>query len=187
MKILAFIKIKNIGLRSVNEVCEFLHIEKKSINSTLNSVEVRLIEETLTQESFETWLNLKKQILRLQLKRAEILLKNLNYDSKTEIDEDLGYQIIYALKYLLSENRFSTEIHKNLTSIINSNIETREKVSRLKRQEPFAKIDRQTIKNQFQQKKSNKSHNINNRDSYENYYWGGLSGEEAYEGFWNTN
>ena len=28
---------------------------------------------------------------------------------------------------------------------------------------------------------------INERDPYENFHWGGLSGEEAYIGYWNTD
>jgi hypothetical protein len=186
MKVLEFIKTRNISLRSLNEVCEFLHLEKKRINSKLTAVEIKLLDQTLTEESFKNWWNLKKQILSLQLKRAEMLVKNLNHDSKTEIDEYLGYQIIYALQYLLAEGRFSTEIHKNLTPIINSNEEIGKKVALLKQQLPFAEIDRLHYSNKSEQKKLTKYYYKSKRDPYENFHWGGLSGEEAYDGYWNT-
>ncbi|MFB9865220.1 hypothetical protein [Rufibacter immobilis] len=146
------------------------------LNSKLPEFKIILFDATLNSESFQDWLQVKLNLERIEIMNAKEHVQNLFYNSKNEINGCLDERVINSLKFLLEKSFYSSKKSENLLQIVNSDKTSIEKISLLKASEPFSKPKQASI-----------SLNRHSVDSYENFNWGGLNGEEAYTGYWNTD
>jgi hypothetical protein len=181
MRVTKYLVDKNIGLGSLNDMCDYLHFEHLGANNKLSDTKISLFDSTLNDQSFHEWLRVKK----IEFENARSLVQNLSYKSKTEIDEILGEKILNALSLLIIK-LFYSRTKKNLLQIIQSNKTILEKIALLKTSEPFSKPTEASSSSKINKRTSQRSHD-SYYDPYENFHWGGLSGEEAYIGYWNTH
>jgi hypothetical protein len=173
---------RNIGLDSLNSLCDFLNLNHVKMTSHLSEEKVALLDANLEAQSFLGWLKLKLPLDGIEINEAMNIIKPLFYNSTIQIDELMGERILNGLSCLINKH-FYSKAKESLTQILYSNKSTLEKILLLKLAEPFVKPKKSFVSKIKKAKKSS----INDYDPYENFHWGGLHGEEAYIGYWNTD
>src|SRR5690554_5098444 len=177
-----YLKENNISLKTLNALCDYLHQNKFSLNSKLNEEDLSLIDKNISTTGFNNWLHTKLTYEKAKIDNAKNIIKNLSYGSKIgntivgiEESESKNKRILNALQFLIDVEYYNEEKKAIIQSIINSDKVLKTKINQLK--------------NHFHEKsvKNSQSENRAEHDPYENFHWGGLSGEEAHTAYWNCD
>jgi len=184
MRVGKYLTERNISLSSINNLCEFLHLNHVKMTSLLSEEKVTLLDTNIEANPFLNWLNIRLQLDKIEIEDAKNIIKPLFYNSTTKIDELLGERIINALAFLINKT-FYSKAKESLIKVLTADINVLEKISLLKLAEPFIKPKNYLISSKT--KRKSHTENGNDFDPYKNFHWGGLHGEEAYIGYWNTD
>lgn len=183
MRVINYLTKRNIGLGTLTHMCEYLSFNRLTVNSKLSEEKILLFDAIINDETFRNWLKLKMALDKIIITDARKLISHLYHNSNLKIDELLGERILNAL-YLLLEKSFYANEKKSLTEILDSDKSVLDKIDLLKLATPFVKPVEKKLS-------PTKTRTYKRRDSfydpYEDFQWGGLSGEEAYIGYWNTH
>ena len=184
MRTSEFISSKNISLIRLNNICEYLFLPSLKINSKISEERKKLLEMTLKNELFDEWYKIKSKVELIEINNAKRLIKQLEeIENFEEISAELCERIINSHLFLIKKSTYPTIDAEQILQIIYSENHLLEKISLLKKNRPHRemtksneKISSQNIEIEYE----------SSYDPYENFYWGGLSGEEAYVGYCNT-
>jgi hypothetical protein len=179
-----YLSERKIGLETLNSLCDYLRLDKLKISSKLSESKIALIDEALNSQGFLDWLQIRLSLDKMEIDQARDLLKPLFYSSTVQIDDLLGERILNALS-LLIEKSYYRRVKESLLKILTADKTILDKISLLKMAEPFSKPPA-SLTSLRTAPISYKSYDTD-YDPYENFHWGGLSGEEAYIGYWNTD
>ena len=113
------------------------------------------------------------------------LISLLNYNSSSEINEITGLRTINSIKYFIKIGRFSAN-KTEITNIVESKKDILNKISELRNIRPFRKPTESDLK-KFQEFDNLNLESKVEIDPYENFHFGGLSGEEAHTAYWNCD
>jgi hypothetical protein len=186
MRVNNYIKEKKITLSFLNLLCEYLYLNELQVNSKITSGYENLFNETLKSELFDDWYKSKRQIYKsIELQNADRLISCLYYNSTAEINQISGLRIINSLKFYIKNGRFSEE-KGEINYIIHPTKDVLVKIKELKKIKPFRKPTESDLKELKQLHKSNLKTKVE-IDPYENFHFGGLSGEEANTAYWNCD
>jgi hypothetical protein len=181
MRVNKFLKEKNISLKTLNAISEYTHLNRFNANSKLSDETIHVINKTLSTSEFNDWLRIKFTYEKAKIDNAKNLTKNLTYGKKVgntivgiTVSDDENNRILNALEYLIKIGFYNTEKKAFIENIIKSEKSITSKISQLKN---------------YLHEKSKQRTNVreSHHDPYEGFEWGGLSGEEDYIGFWNTD
>jgi len=178
-----YLKEQNIGLGTINNLCDYLRLDKLKIGSKLSESKIALLDATLNSQGFQEWLQIRLTLEKIEIEVAKKIIKPLFYNSTLQIDDLLGERIINAL-LLLIDKSYYRRAKDTLLKILTGDKTILEKIYLLRLSEPFSKPAASLITSKHAQM-SNRNYD-SDYDPYENFYWGGLCGEEAYIGYWNT-
>jgi hypothetical protein len=184
MRVVKYLIEKNIGLASIIYMCDYLHLDHVKINSKLSEAKISLFNATLDTQSFQDWLQIKINLDSIEINNAKKLIIPLFYNETFQIDELLGERILNGILLLINKSYYSNA-KEGLLQILSADKSILEKISLLKLSEPFSKPKQAS--NPPKKTKISYSRDDSNYDPYENFRWGGLSGEEAFVGYWNTD
>lgn len=193
MRAAKYLAQKKISLKELNRICNYLFLDELNLNSKISETHVRLFDEVLVDEKYKNWCLLKFYRItyeQIEFENAKELLKHLSAYSSTLIDELLAKRIINALHSLIRNNRFSPENTDLIQKILNSEDSEFEKMKNLRSLELAKNPKRSSHKVQAEKiddldKEIDEDKSIDH--SYDDFYWGGLSGEEAYIAYWNCD
>jgi len=181
MRVNKYIREKKISLSELNWLCEYLFINKVKISTKIPDDYVILFDETLNSKIFNEWYRSKTQVHKnIEFSNALILIKLINYKSTTEVNDYLGLRIIKSLSYLIEKGKF-LDYQESMNEIIHSDKNTLEKITQLRNIKPFKKPKKTSSQNTIEDEY------VVEIDPYENFNWGGLSGEEAHTAYWNCD
>lgn len=76
-----FLIEKNIGFKTLQQICQYLNLDRPLLNAHLSDGKIKLIEKTFTDQHFGDWLKLKLNLQRVEQENAKSLFKNLYYYS----------------------------------------------------------------------------------------------------------
>lgn len=184
MRVNSYIKEKKISLSFLNLLCEYLYLNELQVNSKILGDHENLFNETLKSKRFDDWYKSRKQIYKsIELQNADRLISCLYYNSTLEINQIFGLRIINSLKYYIKNGGFSEE-KGEINYIIHPTKDVLVKIKELKKIKPFRKPTEFDLKELKQIHKSKPKDEI---DPYENFHFGGLSGEEANTAYWNCD
>lgn len=198
MRVIKYLIEKNIGLGTVKMLCDFLKLDSIEVNSKLTVEKKELIDKTLNSESFEKWYQIKLSLDCIEINESKSIIKTLYCNSVVQIDILLGERILNSLIHLI-KNGFYGQHKESLLKIISSDISILDKINLLKLSKPFSEQETPSIKTKDTSKipedidlddsDEDTKHElrISRNDPYEGFRWGGLEGEEAYAGYWNTD
>lgn len=182
MRVINYLKKRNIGLGTLAHMCEYLCFNQLTVNSKVSEEKTILFDAIINDESFRNWLKLKMALDKIIITDAKKLISHLYHDSNLKIDELLGERILNALNTLLEKSFYAKE-KNSLTEILDSDNSIINKIELLKLTAPFMKPIEKTP---LTTKKNSTTRRDSFFDPYEDFHWGGLSGEEAFIGYWNT-
>jgi len=94
MRVIKYMTDKNIGLKSINLMCDYLKLDPLAVNSNISESKISLLDATLYDESFKKWLSLKNELGKMEYDYAKKLIQNLYHSSTTEIDDILAERIL---------------------------------------------------------------------------------------------
>lgn len=178
-----YLKEKNISLKTLNALGEYTHQNKFSLNSKLSEETLNLLNKIILTEEFNNWLHTKFTYEKAKIDNAEKLIENLTYGTKIdnniigiEVSETKNKRILNALKYLIDIEYYNDEKKNFIKEIINSEKVLKTKVHQLKKY--FHKQPNENSKLKITESE---------QDPFENFHWGGLSGEEAHTAYWNCD
>lgn len=177
-----YLKEQNIGLGTINNLCDYLRLDKLKIGSKLSESKIALLDATLNSQGFQEWLQIRLSLEKIEIEVAKNIIKPLFYNSTLQIDELLAERIINALLSLIDKSYYR-RAKDTLLKILTGDKTILEKIYLLRLSEPFIKPEASLTSKHA--KMSDRDYE-SAYDPYENFYWGGLSGEEAYIGYWNT-
>lgn len=164
---------KNLGLRTINRLCDYLNLEQMSVYSKLSNEREDLLNKTLESNEFNKWFKIRVQQDKIEESKAKQTIEIL-YGYYFHIPNETQQKtIIDSLSFLLSRSYFVNE-RPMLQTILSSNAKYEVILNELRASKPFSL------------RKENTGTIVSN-DEFDNFYWGGLNGEEAYIGFWNTD
>lgn len=178
-----YLKEKNISLKTLNAIAEYAHINKFNTNSKLKEETVYVIDKIISTSEFNDWLRVKFTYEKSKIENAKNLIQNLTYGTKVgntivgiEVSEDKNKRILNALQYLINIEYYNTEDKNFIQTIITSDKVITTKIHKLKNY-------------LHEQKNKNTTTKVreNHHDPYENFHFGGLSGEEAHTAYWNCD
>lgn len=181
-----YIKKKNITLSYLNTLCEYLFIEKVKITTKISDDDVILLDETLQSKLFNEWYYHKIKYKTIEYNNALSLIENINKKNSI-LTKNLGVRIIGSLNFLIKEGNYY-HYQESINKIINSDKTIIDKIYELKNIEPFKQTKKKItkkVKNVEDDFEDNDYEVI--IDPYENFRWGGLSGEEAHTAYWNCH
>lgn len=181
-----YINERKITLSILNLVCEYLYVNELKINSKISDEHLILFNETLESKTFKEWFQSKIGFHRsVDFRNANKLISLLNYNSSTEINETTGLRIINSLKYFIKIGRLSGN-KTPINTIIESKKDVLSKISELRNIKPFRKPTESELKKSKELDNSDLEYKVE-IDPYENFHFGGLSGEEAHTAYWNCD
>ncbi len=200
MRVKNYLIERNIGIGTVKRLCDFLRLNTIEVNSKLTEEKKELLDKTLNSESFWIWLQTKFSLDRIEINESKTTIKPLFYNSVDPIDNLSGERILNSLSYLINVGLFGSQ-KEILLKIISSDKSVTEKISILKLSKSFSEPKTPSINfNPIESSISPEDFDLDdfedeikreNRrsrcDPYEDFSWGGLDGEEAYIGYWNTD
>ena len=178
---------KRISSRELNRLCEYLFMDTLDANSKISETQIQLFDETLNSEQFKIWCLLKyptESYERIEFNNACELIKHLFAFSTTVIDDQLANRILNSLQYLIKTDFFSAEKQEAIKQVLESNIVNLKKIKKLqtfvlcKKPEPYDEHKEDEIEEQDDDYKPT-------YNPYDNFSWGGLTGEEAFIAYWN--
>lgn len=183
MRVNKFLKEKNISLKTLNAIAEYSHMSSFNVNSKLSEETLHVINKTISSAEFDNWLRIKFTYEKAKIDNAKNLTKNLTYGKKVgntivgiTVSDEENKRILNALQYLINIGYYNSKKKSFIQKIIDSDNSLSSKISELKSyllEESNKRVRTQTRESSY--------------DPYENFEWGGLSGEEAYIGYWNTD
>jgi superfamily I DNA/RNA helicase len=192
MRVRKYLSDKNISAHELIILCEYLYLNNLGLNSKMSDTLIKLFDETLNSEKYKNWYLLKFTSIsyeKIEFENARELIQHLSAYSSTVIDNNLSLRIINALRYLISKNRFSPENSESILRIIDSETPLLEKIKNLK---TLKLAKNRKIPNRLKMKYK-KEEEIEPEEDHkhtpsacDDFSWGGLSGEEAYIAYWNT-
>ena len=175
MRVGKYLVERKMSLKSFFYLCEYTNLDRLTADSKLQDDKILLLDKAVNQESFQKWMQLKFTADDIQIASATVLLKYL--DSRALIDDVTGERILNAILFLIDRGLFIKR-KVELLKILSSNQDISHKILDLRFSGNF--IQPKTNSNPITKKYKS------SYDPYENFSWGGLSGEEAYNGYWNT-
>ena len=178
MRISQFIVKKNVSIARIIFAFEYLNLNPIRITSKISEEKIQLVEDTLENEKFQEWFKAKIIVDRIEILNAKNLIAPINQFNSKPLEDIECERIINAFTFLLKRLVFNTEKAQYISEILKSEKTNAEKISLLKKSSQYDK--REKIK------RENYSLRESSYDPYENFNWGGLTGEEAYVGYWNT-
>jgi hypothetical protein len=181
--IIKFIKEKNIGISTLNAIAEYLHLSKFSVNSNIDNETYILLENTLNDTHFTEWLKYKWNFEKARFDNAKEILDSFKKGIYSPNNTILNQRIINALEYLIGLGYYSSEKTSLLEKIISSNDSLSNKLLRIQNSKI---LDKKLASSSNSILKLKNLEVESDHDPYENFRWGGLTGEEAYDGYWNT-
>ncbi len=187
MRVFKYLKKEGIGIHSFNYVCDYLNLDRLHINTKLSDEKIALIDSTLNDVLFNQWLKIRHELDKVEIKNATIVIKPLFYNSVDPVNELLAERIFNSILFLISRLYFNHDDAINLKQIILSDSSNVEKISELKKCKPFIRKMKEEDEEEDEEIRLHRKRGSSNYDPYENFHWGGLSGEEAFDGYWNTN
>lgn len=194
MRVIRYLKEREISLNEINDLCEYLFLNELNVNSKLQGPQINLFDETLLSEEYKDWYLLKhRKIEDIEYGNALKLINHLSFTSKTIISEILGKRILNALNYLIEKNRFSDENKALIQNILKSDKSEQAiisdlrscKLAKRKGADKIEVIDYDYSNDVLNNENNSNPPSVSYFDPYENFHWGGLSGEEAYTAYWN--
>ncbi|MFN5024387.1 MAG: hypothetical protein ACK5HJ_01420 [Bacteroidota bacterium] len=200
MRVKKYLTDRNIGIGTVKRLCDFLRLDGLEVNSKLTEEKKELLDKTMNSESFKIWLHTKFSLDRMEINESKTTIKPLFYNSVDPIDNLLGERILNSLNHLINLGLFGSQ-KEILLKIISSDKSVTEKISLLKLSKPFSEpkipairtntsessltpedIDFDDFEDEIKRENRRSTY-----DPYEDFSWGGLHGEEAFIGYWNTD
>jgi hypothetical protein len=186
MRVNNYINERKITLSILNLVCEYLYVNQLQINTKISDEYVILFDETLKCKTFKEWYQSKIRFHKsVNFRNANRLISLLNYNSSSEINEITGLRTINSIKYFIKIGRFSAN-KTEITNIVESKKDILNKISELRNIRPFRKPTESDLK-KFQEFDNLNLESKVEIDPYENFHFGGLSGEEAHTAYWNCD
>ena len=193
MRVRKYLSEKNISTHELKVLCEYLYLNNLGLNTKMTDTHIKLFDETLNSEKYKNWYLLKFTSIsfeKIEFENAIELIKHLSAYSSTVIDNNLALRIINALRYLIGKNRFSPENSESILRIIDPDTPLLEKIKNLrtlKLAKNRKKPNRLTKKYEEETEEIEPEEDHRHTPSaYDDFSWGGLSGEEAYIGYLNT-
>lgn len=180
-----FIVSRNISIKRLNHICDYLFLPQVRINSKASEENFRLWDLALNDKLFDEWLKMKIKFEKIETENAKRLVQELKEIPSIEsYNIEHCERIINSYLFLIGKSTYPTKDAEKLTEIINSEKSLFDKISLLKSFCPY--IETAKIKSKQSYSHSDEDYE-SSYDPYENFHWGGLSGEEAYIGYWNTD
>lgn len=186
MRVSNFIVSRNISIIRLNHICDYLFLPEVRINSKASEEIIRLWDLALNDNLFDEWLKMKIKFEKIQTENANRIVKELKEISNIEsYNIEHCERIVNSYLFLIKKSKYPTKDAETLSEIINSEKSLLGKISLLKNFRPYTETNKiktkQSYSNDFDRDYES------SYDPYENFHWGGLSGEEAYIGYWNTD
>ncbi len=178
MRISQFIIKKNVSIARIIFAFEYLNLNPIRITSKISEEKIHLIENTLENEKFQEWFKAKIIVDRIEILNAKNLIAPINQFYSKPLDDIECERILNAFSFLLKRLLFNQHKAQYISEILISEKTSAEKISLLKKSGQYDKHSK------F--KREDYLHRESSYDPYENFSWGGLTGEEAYIGYWNT-
>tara|TARA_R110002111_G_scaffold86166_1_gene135040 strand:- start:423 stop:953 length:531 start_codon:yes stop_codon:yes gene_type:complete len=176
MRVVKFLKEKNIGISTLNDAAEYLHIGRFTINSKLDDETINSINPILSESDFLEWRHAKTIYLKTKFDKALKLIEFFKVGT-VNCSETHCKRILNAIIHLTNTGYYNSENKSFILEVINSDYSINEKVS---------KINQYILKKQ-EEKKPKRIVRESSHDPYEGFEWGGLSGEEAHTAYWNCD
>ena len=177
MRISKYLVNRNISLKTLNYICEYLNFDFVNLNTKISEEKVKLFDFHLDNSVFTEWFKIRITLDKIKIDNAYDLVKKL--DQNVLIDDLLGERILNACAFLTKLSFYSSERREAISIILNSENSISEKIKLLK----ISKKQKDKVK---ENEEVIQSFSTYENDPYEDFCWGGLSGEEAYDGYWNT-
>jgi len=184
MRVSKFIISRNISIKRLNHICDYLFLPEVRINSKASKEIIRLWDLALNDNLFSEWLNTKVKFENIQLKNANRIVKELKEVSNIEsYNMEHCERIVNSYLFLIKNDKYPTKDVEKLSEIIDSEKSIMDKILLLKNFRPHT--EKTKLKRRFYNDLDIDYES--SYDPYENFQWGGLSGEEAHTGYWNTD
>ncbi|PKP45940.1 MAG: hypothetical protein CVT94_16345 [Bacteroidetes bacterium HGW-Bacteroidetes-11] len=176
-------KEKKISQEMFSRLCEYLFFDKITTNQKIPAESVGLFENTLRSIDFNSWLILKYPKItfeKIELTNFKILINELIYLKSIHINEIQAMRLNNSVHYMINERKVRFKNHTKLVQLIESEMTNIEKATNLK-----------TLFLESKSKNSQLNHMVSNDnidtnlDPFEDFSWGDLNGQEAYDAYWN--
>ena len=116
IRINKYLKKNNISLKTLNALCDYLHLNKFSLNSKIDEETLNLVEKNISTPDFNNWLSIKLTYEKAKINNAQNIIKNLSYGAKignsiigVDESESKNKRILNALQYLIDIEYYSEE------------------------------------------------------------------------------
>jgi hypothetical protein len=144
MRTAQYLKNRNIGISTLEIICNFLNVDCPDINQKLTETQIKSFDTPITQSEFEKLYKSKIQFINEALSEIKFLLQS----PEIIIDElDKMKIVIDNINILIKHNYFRRERKSKFINILNTTADIKEQVDLIRKQFLDLKKNKDSHKN----------------------------------------